>query len=170
MASPRTIRTMVVVDLVLVVGLLVAAVAYLASGGSPAAAPTVAGTSAATAASAAATGSASFALPSGNIACAMATDGVTCTIVDYTYKPPKAPGKCKGDTGHVVKLDAHAASFPCIDGAVPATADPGAQVLQYGSTATVGQYTCTSATSGVTCTNGSGVGFRLARASWQNVP
>jgi hypothetical protein len=175
LASPRTIRTAVVVDLVLVVALIVALVAYLTNTGAPAAAPTATGTgtSVATPAGAGtptAAGASSFALPSGNITCAMAADGVTCTIADFTYKPPKPAEKCKGTTGHVVTLDARSATFPCVDGPPPAVADAGVKVLEYGSTSKVGDFTCTSSTSGVTCTNGSGVGFRLARGSWQNLP
>jgi hypothetical protein len=170
MASPRTIRTAVVVDIVLVVALLVAAVAYLTGGGAPSAAPTGSGTAGATTPAPAVTGASSFSLPSGNIACAMTTDGVTCTIASITYSPPPAPQGCTGATGHVVTLDAHAVTFPCVDGPPPSVADTGVRVLEYGSSATVGEFTCKSAKDGVTCSNGSGTGFRLARGSWTNIP
>ena len=43
-------------------------------------------------------------------------------------------------------------------------------MLFYGSTSTVGRYTCTSATNGVTCTDPNGVGFRLAREALTVLP
>lgn len=172
MASPRTIRIVAVVDVVLLVALLVAAVAYLTNDGSPAAAPAGTDVSAGATPAVRSSAPASFALPSGNIACSMTIEGVTCTIASITFAPPPAQG-CTGDTGdtgHVVTLDARAVTFPCVDGPPPAVADAGQRVLQYGSTASVGDFTCASATNGVTCTNGSGTGFRLARASWQQLP
>lgn len=170
MVTPRTIRALGLLDVVLVIALLVAAVAYLTNDGGPTASAPTGGASAVQASpSAAPTAPAAFALPSGNIGCSMTTDGVTCGIASITYKKPKVEG-CSGTTGHVITLGAQGAKWACVDGKQPAVASPGTPVLQYGSTRTVGDYTCTSATDGVTCTDGSGTGFRVARASWSMLP
>ena len=110
-----------------------------------------------------------FALPSGNIACTMSVDGVTCTIASYTYAPPVVAG-CTEVTGHVLVLNADGVAFDCVSGPPPAVAGDDVTVLDYGSSTSVGDYTCRSATDGVQCTDASGVGFRLARASWSELP
>ncbi len=109
-----------------------------------------------------------FALPSGNIACAMSVEGVLCTIGSFTYAAPQVTG-CDAPTGHVLRLDAEGVRFACEDDGVPQVATDGA-ALDYGATRTVGTYTCASGTDGVTCTDTTGVGFRLARASWDALP
>ncbi|GIG22851.1 hypothetical protein Cch01nite_35750 [Cellulomonas chitinilytica] len=173
MTETRTIRAMVVADVVLVLTFLVLLVLYVAGGSSGdggdaqvSASPT---SSAPAATAGATTGPASFRLPSGNIACAMADEGVTCTIASYSYAQPVVAG-CTGTTGHVLVLDADGAAFTCETGPTPQVAGDDVATLEYGSSATAGDYTCTSATDGVTCTNGAGVGFRLARASWTELP
>jgi hypothetical protein len=172
MASKRTIRTWVVIDAVLVAVFLVLLVltmagdegdgdgggdATAAASGSPAAAPT------------AIEEPTEFALPSGNIGCTMATSGVTCMIASITYEPPTVAG-CTGDTGHVVVLNDDGFAFACVDGPPPSAAGDDVPVLEYGSSATSGDYTCESSSDGVTCTDGAGVGFKLARASWEELP
>lgn len=171
MVTPRTIRALGLLDLVLVIALLVAAVAYLTNDGRPAAGPTgdVSAVAQAPTPTAAPTADAAFALPSGNIGCAMTVDGVTCSIASIAYKKPKVEG-CSGTTGHVITLGTQGAAWACVEGKKPSVASPETPVLQYGSTRTVGDYTCTSATDGVTCTDGGGTGFRLARASWDMLP
>ena len=110
-----------------------------------------------------------FALPSGNIACTMSVDGVTCTIASYTYAPPVVAG-CTEMTGHVLVLNADGVAFDCVSGPPPAVAGDDVPVLEYGLTTSVGDYTCRSATDGVQCTDASGTGFQLARASWSELP
>jgi len=110
-----------------------------------------------------------FALPSGNIACTMSVDGVTCTIASYTYAQPVVAG-CTEVTGHVLVLNADGVAFSCVSGPPPAAAGDDVPVLEYGNAKTVGDYTCTSATDGVQCVDGSGKGFQLARASWKELP
>ena len=110
-----------------------------------------------------------FALPSGNIACTMSVDGVTCTIASYTYAQPVVAG-CTEVTGHVLVLNADGVAFSCVSGPPPAVAGDDVPVLQYGNATTVGDYTCTSGTDGVQCVDGSGKGFQLARASWKEIP
>ncbi|MBT0995645.1 hypothetical protein KIN34_15295 [Cellulomonas sp. DKR-3] len=170
MATRRTIRTWVVIDAVLVAVFLVLLVVTLVSGddepadpgaGPPSGSPTAVATRAGDATE--------FALPSGNIACTMAASGVTCTIASITYDPPAVAG-CTGDTGHVLVLNDDGFAFDCVNGAAPSVAGDDVPVLEYGSSATAGGYTCTSATDGVTCTDDAGVGFKLARASWEELP
>jgi len=109
-----------------------------------------------------------FAMPSGNIACTMSVDGVTCTIASYTYAPPVVAG-CTEVTGHVLVLNADGVAFSCVSGPPPAVAGDDVPELAYGKSTTVGDYTCTSATDGVQCVDASGKGFQLARASWKEI-
>jgi hypothetical protein len=110
---------------------------------------------------------ATFALPSGNIACDITADAATCTIAESDVEPGSEEG-CEGTIGQVVKVDPDGASAPCVSGALPGPAAPGTPVLEYGQSTTVGDYTCESATTGVTCTHEpSGTGFRLARAGFE---
>jgi hypothetical protein len=173
MASRRTIRTWIVIDAILVAVFLVLLVITLTGddGDGDAGADGAAGTPSGSP-PAAATVSAEtteFALPSGNIGCTMAASGVTCMIASITYEPPTVPG-CTGDTGHVVVLNDDGFAFECVDGAPPAVAGDDVPVLEYGSSETAGDYTCVSASDGVTCTDSAGAGFKLARASWEELP
>ncbi|WP_426595143.1 DUF6636 domain-containing protein [Cellulomonas sp. McL0617] len=169
----RTLITVfVVVDVVLVVLLVVIALNRGGGGGDSGDTAGSAGTGTSAhpsgAGSPAATGTTQFALPSGNIACAMSTDGVTCTIASFTYAPPVVPG-CAEVTGHVIVLNADGVAFSCVSGPPPAVAGSDVPVLDYGKSTTVGEYTCTSATDGVQCVDGSGKGFQLARAAWKEI-
>ena len=109
-----------------------------------------------------------FSLPTGNITCEVAVDGVRCTIGSFTYAPPPVEG-CEGETGHVVRLDGDGFRFECETDGVPAIETGGTQ-LAYGSRMSVGDWTCASGTDGVTCTGADGTGFRLARAAWVTLP
>ncbi|HEY0118102.1 MAG TPA: hypothetical protein VGC04_04910 [Cellulomonas sp.] len=180
MSPRRWVPTLVAVDAVLVAALLVVVllVVVIRPGGSTQSpVPGGSGTAAAPGSGggnagpgpAATPGPPRFRLPSGNIACDMTADGVTCTVASATFTPPPATG-CTGTVGHTVVLDAHGVSVPCVQGPAPTVAGDDVPMLFYASTSTVGQYTCTSATNGVTCTNAKGVGFRLARASLTTLP
>lgn len=176
MALSRNVRLFVIVDVVLVVLAVVLLVAFLNSGDGggaddTASQPPVSTASAGPSSSASATSSepVAFALPSGNIGCAMSVDGVTCTIASYTYAPPVVPG-CTEVTGHVLVLNSDGVAFDCVSGPPPAVQGDDVPVLEYGASTSVGDYTCRSATDGVQCTNSSGVGFRLARATWSELP
>ena len=172
MTSARNIRLFVIVDAVLVVLLLILAIMYLGGddGGSDDADAGSTATSAPTSSSSStSTEPVTFALPSGNIACTMSVDGVTCSIASYTYAPPVVAG-CTEVTGHVIVLNADGVAFDCVSGPPPAVAGDDVPVLEYGLTTSVGDYTCRSATDGVQCTDGSGTGFQLARASWSELP
>ncbi|KRD41533.1 hypothetical protein ASE38_18315 [Cellulomonas sp. Root930] len=175
MATARNVRLFVIVDVVLVVLVIVLAIVFFSGGrgggdtsddGSPGAtaSSTPSDSSSATSAEPLA-----FASPTGNIACTMSVDGVTCTIASYTYAPPVVAG-CTEVTGHVLVLNADGVAFSCVDGPPPAVAGDDVPVLEYGSSTSVGDYTCRSATDGVQCIDASGAGFQLARASWSELP
>ena len=177
MRSRRSlIIVFVVVDVLLVV--LLVAIALNRGNGGGSGSPDEGGGSTASGSSAAhPSGSASepstavraFAMPSGNIACTMSVDGVTCTIASYTYAPPVVGG-CTEVTGHVLVLNADGVAFSCVSGPPPAVAGDDVPELAYGKSTTVGDYTCTSATDGVQCVDASGKGFQLARATWNEIP
>lgn len=169
--SQRTIRSWMAADAVLVTVFMVLLVARLgADGGSPPqASATPTPTVQVQGPTEAPTEPVSFRLPSGNIACSLAPSGVTCTIANIGYPPPVVPG-CDGDTGHVLLLNREGFAFDCVEGPAPTVAGDDVPVLEYGSKARSGAYTCSSATNGVTCTDGEGVGFTLARAAWQELP
>lgn len=172
----RWLPFLVALDTVLVAVVLVLAVVVTrpdaATPGAGATSPGATGTGSAGGSTPSATptpGPPRFRLPSGNIACDMSSDGVTCTIASITYTPPAVEG-CGGTVGHTVVLDESGVDVPCVDGAPPGVAGEDVPVLFYGSSSRVGGYTCTSATNGVTCTDAAGTGFRLARASLTTLP
>jgi hypothetical protein len=178
MASARNIRLFVIVDVVLVVLVVVLVFVFVnsGSGGGPGddtagqpSASTGPVSSPSASSSSTSTEPVAFALPSGNIQCTMSVDGVTCTIASYTYAPPVVAG-CTEVTGHVLVLNSDGVAFDCVSGPPPAVAGDDVPVLEYGSSTSVGDYTCRSATDGVECTDSSGVGFQLARASWTTLP
>lgn len=172
----RWVPVLVALDAVLVAAVLVVVLLTLPRDGSPAPTPPSGGLSASSSATAygpapsPTPGPPRFRLPSGNIACDMTEQGVTCTIASVTFTPAPVEG-CTGTVGHTVVLDADGVSVPCVEGSPPpGVAGDDVPELFYGSTSTVGQYSCTSATNGVTCTDAKGVGFRLARASLTTLP
>jgi hypothetical protein len=173
MTETRTIRAMVVADVVLVLTFVVLLVVFATSGspggGDGNAAVSTSPTAGAPTTPGSAAGPTAFRLPSGNIACTMSEQGVTCTIASFTYAQPVVAG-CTGQTGHVLVLNADGVAFDCETGPAPQAAGDDVATLEYGSSATAGGYTCTSGTDGVTCTDSAGAGFRLARASWTELP
>ena len=107
-----------------------------------------------------------FQAPSGNIACAIFLgDGAAarCDIRDYTPSFPVQPADCDLDWGgaFVVGLTGPG-QVGCVGDTVN---DPGAPVLAYGQSLTLGPFTCQSAETGMTCQNGEGHGFTIARAA-----
>jgi hypothetical protein len=172
MTSTRAIRTWLAVDVLLVAVLLVLVV-VVTSGGSPSPPAASATSPSATTATAGASPQARAVrvrLPSGNISCVVSVNGAKCSIASITYDPPAVEG-CSGRTGHVILLSRNGVAFLCERGRAPKVveAGPGVQTLSYGGSVTVGDYTCTSATNGATCVDGSGRGFRLARAGWTRI-
>ncbi|MEN1976527.1 MULTISPECIES: hypothetical protein [unclassified Cellulomonas] len=175
----RGMKAFVAVDVVLVLALVVTAVLVLGGRGddSPAASPTTGSAPATVGATTGATDRAtsdtalSFASPTGNIACTMSPDGVTCTIANIRYTVPASEG-CTGTTGHVIVLNtADGVTTPCVDGPGPAVASADTPVLDYGRAQTVGPYTCTSASNGMSCVvDETGTGFRVATAALTTLP
>ncbi|GIG35765.1 hypothetical protein [Cellulomonas pakistanensis] len=177
----RGLKIFLAVDLVLLLGLLVAVVVVLGGGSGDGGA----GATPSAPASQAATGGAtddgtsgatsdtatSFASPTGNIACTMSPDGVTCTIANKQYDVPASAG-CTGTTGHTIVLnEADGVTTPCVEGPAPAPASADTPVLEYGQTQTVGPYTCTSGSDGMSCVvDETGDGFRVATAALTTLP
>ena len=107
---------------------------------------------------------ATFALPSGNIACEITAAAAACTIANSAATPPVDAG-CTGVIGNLLTVTADGAEKPCVEGALPGVAADGTSVLEYGQSTTAGDFTCTSSSTGVTCQHDpTGKGFRLARA------
>ncbi len=103
----------------------------------------------------------SFASPSGNIACVLGEDAVTCSIEEYSFD---APGTCSPGAPVTVVVDGAGARPDCGLGAVPG----GAPALAYGSAAVHSHFACTSDQSGVACWDTwTGAGFTIARAGLQ---
>ena len=179
MSPRRWVPALVAVDAVLVAAVLVVVLVTLPRNGSPALVTPLGGASATSSAPATGRGAPAatpspgpprFRLPSGNIACDLAEQGVTCTVASATFTPPPVEG-CTGTVGHTVVLDANGVAVPCVDGPPPGVAGDDVPTLSYGATSTVGRYSCTSATDGVTCRDTTtGAGFRLARASLATLP
>ncbi len=173
----RGLKIFLVVDLVLVVVLGVTAILVLGGGSSTddsadtPQTPTTSSSAPADTATSAATseGERRFASPTGNIACDLTGDGVTCTIANTSVETPAIEGCTGAGTGHVITLNADGVDTPCTD-QVPGAAGPDVDVLQYGSSETVGDYTCTSGSNGMTCVDGGGVGFRIATAERALLP
>lgn len=156
MSEQRLIPLVAAIDAVLAIILVV----LLAVGGAPADVKPSA-TVSTTSTTATAPDRLSFAMPSGNVACEMTPEGVTCMIIDYTYTVEPVPD-CDGNAGQAVVLSQSGVTTPCPDHMSVVVDD---EVLAYGNSASVGDYTCTSADTGITCTRTDGAGFRLSRST-----
>lgn len=99
--------------------------------------------------------------PSGNIACSLGEDTVTCLIIDQNYEA-NGFDNC-GTSPTVLSAGADDAGLAC-----GTTVAKGGASLEYGSAATYGQSACVSSDAGMSCWNTiSGKGFALARQGWQ---
>lgn len=177
----RGVKIFLAVDVVLVLGLVVAAIVVLGGGpddetrvaspSSGASQPAADGASGAATDGATSSEPQSFASPTGNIACTMSADGVTCTIANKQFEVPAAEG-CTGTTGHTIVLnESDGLTTPCVEGPAPAAAGADVPVLDYGQSQTVGAYTCTSASNGMSCVvDETGEGFRVATAALTTLP
>lgn len=105
-----------------------------------------------------------FLTPSRNIGCAISTASVRCDIIEQSYDLPEKPDDCDGDYGKSVSVGLEGiASFVCVTDTV---VDPGAPVLQYGTSTEVGDFGCTSTEEHIACYHlGSEHGFELSRES-----
>ncbi len=106
-----------------------------------------------------------FRSPSGNIACAMWAGewaGARCDMTELTPSYRRRPADCDLEWGRSFEVDARGAGYlACVGDSV---FDPGAFVLGYGKSVSLGALTCTSKKTGMTCTNGQGHGFSIAKA------
>lgn len=99
-----------------------------------------------------------FSSPSSNIVCALATEGLRCTILEHDFPGPD--GCVGGPT--TVSLDADGDVTRSCDGA---GVSPASLTLEYGASATFGSGACTSTPDGMSCWDmRTGTGFTLARA------
>jgi hypothetical protein len=105
-----------------------------------------------------------FRSPTGNIHCAMFEGdwpSARCDLTEFTPSFAR-PADCDLDWGHAFGVAIRGQAQPLCAGDTVAV--PGARVLGYGQSVTLGGITCTSAKTGMTCTNLDGRGFRVARA------
>ncbi|MEV7972918.1 hypothetical protein [Cellulomonas sp. NPDC089187] len=176
----RGLKIFLVVDLVLIVVLAVTAILLLGGGGDDPTPQAGTPTSSTATSSSEPTRSASddvatsdteqrFASPTGNIVCDMTGEGVTCTIANTSVEPPAIAGCTGAGTGHVITLTTGGVDVPCTE-QVPDAAGGDVEVLEYGSSQQVGEYTCTSGSDGMSCTGADGVGFRVATAERVELP
>ncbi len=97
-----------------------------------------------------------FDSPSGNISCALSSQGASCTIKERSFAPDSCPA------GNAYTASLAPGTEPA--GACATGFTPSGTVLAYGQSATVGDFACTSSQSGMTCWNQTtGTGFLLAR-------
>jgi len=170
----------IIVDVVLVVGVVVAAFVLLGGDrGGPQASPrTTSPGSSTTAASPAPSPSTTgaserpggtdqrFASPSGNIVCDITSAGARCGIASLAQKPAPIDG-CDGSVGFVYVVDETGkVDVPCVPKKeLPKKAGKDVNVLGYGQTSSAYGFTCTSDEQGMACVDEvSGSGFQLARA------
>ncbi|MGO3795939.1 MAG: hypothetical protein ACTJGR_02320 [Pauljensenia sp.] len=103
----------------------------------------------------------SIVTPSGNIACDLGPDSVTCSIVEQTYVQ-NGLQDCQGQR-FALTADADSADRSC-----GTTVDGTGTQVPYGTTTVNGNSACLSDTKGVSCWNTvSGQSFALARQGWQ---
>ena len=103
----------------------------------------------------------SFTMPSRNITCSFADDGVTCGIAESNWAEEGYPS-CSGGKVGVLKATKDSTTQSC-ESSMPS----GGETVAHGVAAAKGDYACRSTTDGVTCWNTkSGKSFALARAGW----
>lgn len=104
-----------------------------------------------------------FVAPSGNIACEMFTDIVSCTIYENDY-PATGYSYCEGGPTTLV-ADSNGARIAC--GQPIVSRDGAAPAVPYGQSTVFGQFACHSEDTGISCWDTeSGNAFALARAGW----
>lgn len=104
-----------------------------------------------------------FVSPSGNIACSIDTDQVTCTINAHEFADASTATCGSGPLSLTANSDQ--AGLDCSASQVSVT---GAATLSYSDYATTGDFACSSSEYGVSCWNTvTGVGFGLSRGGYQ---
>jgi hypothetical protein len=106
-----------------------------------------------------------FALPSGNIACALDATAARCDIAQKAWTPPPKPAACEFDYGFgVVVSGAGSGQLTCTSDTVLGAAE----ILPYGHALRAGRLSCTSLEAGVRCSNhDTGHGFALSREAYE---
>ncbi|WP_115728083.1 variant leucine-rich repeat-containing protein [Actinomyces culturomici] len=100
--------------------------------------------------------------PSGNIACVLGTDAVTCQIYETRWAGTSFD-TCGGRSYGVLVATADTAENSCAQGDVGDVRN----ALPYGSYATHGDFACSSTEDGISCWNTmTGTSFALARGGW----
>ncbi|MBD8080597.1 hypothetical protein [Cellulosimicrobium arenosum] len=161
----------IVIDVLLVVGAVLFALSLAGGDDDPqgttqsSAPPSAAATDDESAEPAEPTVSETFASESRNITCEMTDLGVTCSIATLASQPAPVDG-CDGSIGFRATLDADGVDQPCVPASEqPGPADESVALLDYGTSKTVGDYTCDSEDTGMTCRDDTtGTGFVIARA------
>ena len=107
-----------------------------------------------------------FRSPTGNINCSIYSDpsGATarCDLRELVPSYKKKPAGCDFDWGSSFAVDKKGKGYlACVSDAV---GGPGASVLRYGQSISLGGISCVSAETGMTCTNAQGHGFSVAKA------
>lgn len=97
--------------------------------------------------------------PSGNIICRLGEEGVSCTILQYTFSDPTLSA-CAGSPVTLTTTD----NFAEVDCTSPQVGETGGTSLSYGDYATFGNGACLSDFSGFSCWNiRTGSSFAVAR-------
>lgn len=109
-----------------------------------------------------------FRTPSGNIACGISNENVSCEIADHTWRLPPKPEDCELDW-------VAGAHFGIADGVQIGlcqsdTVRGATRVLAYGTGVQVDEFACISEQAGVTCRDGGTGGFFLSRAAVRELP
>ena len=107
-----------------------------------------------------------FHSPTGNIGCAMATDGVRCDITDHTWQAPPKPASCPTDWGNGLSVGLRGtAKFVCAGDTVLGAGF----VLRYGKFMRLGRFVCASSSDGMRCANrDTRHGFLISRDQARN--
>lgn len=106
-----------------------------------------------------------FRSPDGNITCAIYSDkagaSARCDLAELVPSFSRPPQGCAFDWGKSFAVDTRGKGYlACVSDAV---SGPGAAVLRFGQTISLGGVTCVSAETGMTCTNARGRGFSVAK-------
>ena len=106
-----------------------------------------------------------FRSPSGNIGCAMTSQGVRCDIRERSWRPPPKPRSCDVDYGQGLAVDRTGRGrFVC---AGDTTLGVG-RTVAYGTLVRRGRFACRVRTTGVRCLNTRNRhGFALSRQGYR---
>ncbi len=107
-----------------------------------------------------------FRSPTGNINCMLVSGdyaGARCDLRNFTPSFRARPADCDLEWGDAFEVGSSGRGFLSCHG--DTVIDPGAMVLGYGASTTLGAVTCKSEKTGMTCTNTRGHGFAISRGA-----